>query len=324
VIEDAPAGVTGGRAGGFGLVVGIGDPGHRRLYDCGADVVVPGVGDLPTDIGVWPSLVPFPPPALASVTEIVAALRPEPALFLDYDGTLTDIVADPARAIIDERRRNLLRRLASRLPLAILSGRGLDDVRSMVGVDGITYAGSHGFEIDRPGGRPFEHEGAAAVLPDLDAAGSELEAGAAGLPGVRVERKRFAIAVHTRQAADDEVRRRAAELTTRVASRFPSLIETGGKEIHELRPNVDWDKGAALAYLLELFPGSPTPLYVGDDLTDEDAFLRARMLGGIGVRVGAVGSGADTWAYYLLEDPEKTIEFLEDLLEVLEGAGRAR
>jgi trehalose-phosphatase len=319
VIEDAPAGVAAGRAGGFGLVVGIGDTGHRRLFDSGADVVVPGVGDLPLDIGMWSSLVPPPALALESVTEIVSALGSEPALFLDYDGTLTDIVADPAQATIDDGARDLLRRLASRVPLAILSGRGLSDVRNMVGVDELTYAGSHGFEIDRPGGRHFEHEGAVAVLSDFDAAQRELEAGVAGLPGVRVERKRFAIAVHTRQAGDDEVRQQAGELTTQIASRLPTLTQTGGKEIHELRPNVDWDKGAALAYLLELMPGSPTPLYIGDDLTDEDAFLRARILGGIGIRVGEVGSGADTWADYVLDSPEQTIVLLEHMVDVFEG-----
>ncbi len=319
VIEDAPAGVAAGRAGGFGLVVGIGDPSQRGLFDSGADVVVPGVGDLSLDIGVWPSLLPLPASALESVTKIVSGLGAEPALFLDYDGTLTGIVADPAQATIDAGARELLRRLAARVPLAIVSGRGLSDVRDMVGVDGLTYGGSHGFEIDRPGGRHFEHEGAVAVLSDLDAAQRELEAGAVGLAGVRVERKRFAIAVHTRLATGDDVRQKAGELTTHVAAQHPTLTETGGKEIHELRPNVDWDKGAALAYLLELMPGSPTPLYVGDDLTDEDAFLRARIIGGIGIRVGEVGSGADTWADYLLDGPEQTIALLESMLDAFAG-----
>jgi trehalose 6-phosphate phosphatase len=319
VIEDAPAGVAAGRAGGFGLVVGIGDPGHHRLSESGADVVVTGVGDLPLDIEVWPSLLSVPAPALDSVTEIVTALGAEPALFLDYDGTLTPIVADPAQATIDEGARELLRRLASRVPLAIVSGRGLSDVREMVGVDGITYGGSHGFEIDRPGGRHFEHEGAVAVLADLDAAQTALEAGVAGLDGVRVERKRFAIAVHTRLAVNDDVRQQAGELTAQVAAKHPTLTQTGGKEIHELRPNVDWDKGAALAYLLELMPASPRPLYIGDDSTDEDAFLRARVIGGIGIRVGEVGSGADTWADYLLDGPEQTIALLESILDAFEA-----
>jgi alpha,alpha-trehalase len=323
VVEDAPAGMAAGRAGGFGLVVGIGDAGRRGPFESGADVFVPGVGDLPLDIALWPSLIPTPAAALESVTEIVTTLGAEPALFLDYDGTLTGIVDDPAQAIIDQGVRDLLRRLASRVPLAILSGRGLGDVRDMVGVDGLTFAGSHGFEIDRPGGGHFEHEEAVAVLSDLDAAQTELEAGVTGLPGVRVERKRFAIAVHTRRATDHEVRHLAAALTSRVASRFRSLIETGGKEIHELRPNVDWDKGAALAYLLELMPRSATPLYIGDDLTDEDAFLRARTLGGVGIRVGEVGSGADTWADYVLDGTEQTIVFLEKMLAVLEVVRRS-
>jgi trehalose-phosphatase len=315
VIEDAPAGVMAGRAGGFGLVVGIGDPGQPRLSDCGADVVVQGVGNLPLDISLWAGLVPPPASALEALTEIVSALGVEPALFLDYDGTLSGIVADPARATIDDGARDLLRQLALRVPLAIVSGRGLGDVRNMVGVDGLTYAGSHGFEIDRPGGRHFEHQEAVAVLSDLDAAETELEAGVAALPGVTVERKRFAIAVHTRRVDDVAVKQMAKELAAQVASRFAALTQSEGKEVHELRPNVARDKGAALAYLLELMPGSPTPLYIGDDLTDEDGFLRARILGGIGIRVGEVGSGADTWADYILDSPEQTIALLGNMLE---------
>jgi trehalose-phosphatase len=158
------------------------------------------------------------------------------------------------------------------------------------------------------------------VLSDLDAAETELEAGVAALPGVTVERKRFAIAVHIRRADDAAVKQKAKDLTARVASRLPALTQTEGKEVHELRPNVDWDKGAALAYLLDVMPGSPTPLYIGDDLTDEDAFFRARILGGIGIRVGEVGTGADTWADYLLDGPEQTIAFLGNVLDVVEGS----
>jgi trehalose-phosphatase len=255
---------------------------------------------------------------LEALTEIVSALGVEPALFLDYDGTLSGIVADPARATIDDGARDLLRQLALRVPLAIVSGRGLGDVRNMVGVDGLTYAGSHGFEIDRPGGRHFEHQEAVAVLSDLDAAETELEAGVAALPGVTVERKRFAIAVHTRRVDDVAVKQMAKELAAQVASRFAALTQSEGKEVHELRPNVAWDKGAALAYLLELMPGSPTPLYIGDDLTDEDGFLRARILGGVGIRVGEVGTGAETWAGYLLDSPEQTMTLLGTMKEAFE------
>jgi trehalose-phosphatase len=90
----------------------------------------------------------------------------------------------------------------------------------------------------------------------------------------------------------------------------------GGKEIHELRPAIDWDKGAALTHLRDLLPGEPTPLYVGDDDTDEDGFLAVRKLGGLGILVGET-SGGDTWADFTISDPAQAIDFLAQLAEVV-------
>src|SRR5215510_16384450 len=90
------------------------------------------------------------------------------AVFLDYDGTLTPIVSHPEDAWLPESMRETLRSLAGRLPVAILSGRDLDDVRGRVLVDGIVYAGSHGFDIAGAGG--VRRELGAACLSVLDAA----------------------------------------------------------------------------------------------------------------------------------------------------------
>src|SRR5215470_12584784 len=94
------------------------------------------------------------------------------AVFLDYDGTLTPIVSHPEDAWLSESMRQTLRSLAGRVPVAILSGRDLDDVRGRVLVDGIVYAGSHGFDIAGAGG--FRKELGAAHLTVLDAAETEL------------------------------------------------------------------------------------------------------------------------------------------------------
>lgn len=320
VVEDAPAGVRAGSQGGFGLVVGIGDE-TSGLKESGADVVVGGIGDLPVEIEKWTDLLSLPA-AKDSMTEIIAALDDWPAIFLDYDGTLTPIVDDPANATIGESERNVLRRLAARAPVAIVSGRGLDDVRSLVGVADITYAGSHGFEIMRPDGSRYEHEAAAPALPDLDRAQSLLEEGTADLDGVVIERKRFAIAVHTRRAASQQIRERAAQLARDVTAKFERLALTGGKEVHELRPDVDWDKGTALAYLLETFPDSRVPLYIGDDVTDEDAFSKIRTSGkGVAVLVGKGSAPAQTWASYILVDTDESLEFLDRLAGAYESEG---
>ncbi len=233
-------------------------------------------------------------------------------MFLDYDGTLTPIVDDPAAATIGEEQREVLARLAAIVPVAILSGRGLDDVKSLVAVEGLTYSGSHGYEIEMPDGSRSEQDAAADAVPQLDEAGELLAAGAVDLPGVMIERKPYAIAVHTRRAETQQAREEAGELAREVASRFDRLSLRGGKEIHELRPAHDWDKGAALKQLLELIEGSPVPIYIGDDETDEDGFLAVRTLSGVGILVGTA-AGSETWAGFLLDDPGEVLELLSTL-----------
>ncbi|MGH3441814.1 MAG: trehalose-phosphatase [Nitriliruptorales bacterium] len=242
------------------------------------------------------------------------------AVFLDYDGTLTPIVEDAAAATIDDAARDAIRELAAVCTVAVVSGRDLDDVRGMVGVEGIHYAGSHGFDILAPdGGRTQKGRG---FLLDLDAAEAELRARIGGVPGARLERKRFAIAVHFRQvdpARVEEVKA-AVEEVGAVQAR---LRVTGGKMILELRPDIDWDKGRALAWLLdELDLDDPgvVPLYVGDDETDEDAFreLRGR---GIGIVVRGEDDDRPTLADLALDDPAQAVRFLRDLRGLLEDSG---
>lgn len=316
VVEDAQAGVRAGVRGGFAIVVGVDPRGSSALADVGADVVVRGVADLPTEISGWARLIADPRPALGALDVILESLGENPAIFLDYDGTLTPIVDDPAAANIADPERAVLRRLAVVAPLYVISGRGLDDVKAHVGVEDITYSGSHGFEIERPDGERFVQDEVASVVPELDEADAALRSQIAKLPGVMIERKPYAIAVHTRRAETDEARRKAKELAERVGSEHAGLVVRGGKEIFELRPAIDWDKGAALAHLLELLPGDPVPLYVGDDDTDEDAFAEVRRRLGVGVLVGAAG-GSETWAGFTLSDPGETIEFLSKLAEGL-------
>lgn len=316
VIEDAPAGVKAGRLGGFAVVVGIDADGTSQLSESGADFVVRGVGELSHDPAEWAGRIPDPPSALQAFEAIVDQLGGKPAVFLDYDGTLTPIVDDPDAANIGDHERTVLHRLAGKVPLGIVSGRGLDDVRSHVSVEGLTYSGSHGFEILMPDGERVEQEKAGEAVPLLDQAEGLLVDGATGLPGIMIERKPYAIAVHTRRARSEEARAAAGDLANEVASRFEGLVLRGGKELHELRPAIDWDKGAALVHLRSLLPDDPAPLYVGDDETDEDGFWAVRREGGLGILVGE-RKGGDTWADFTLSEPRQTIEFLSRLADSL-------
>jgi trehalose 6-phosphate phosphatase len=178
-------------------------------------------------------------------------------------------------------------------------------------VAGLAYAGSHGFDMLLPDGarerKGDEH------LDALDAAEQQLRDDLASADRVRVERKRYAIAVHTREA-DDAAERTAHDAVDVVVGDSDDLRVTGGRDIRELRPDIEWDKGQALlrlADVLDLSTDVHPPVYVGDDLTDEDAFAVIADTG-----VGVVVAGADereTAAHLRLDDPGQ----ITDLLRLL-------
>jgi trehalose-phosphatase len=324
VVEDATSGVQAGRDGDFGLVVGVDRDGAAEgLRKSGADVVVRDLGELPGLGRAAPREVPIArlPSALNRLNEMEAILlRPRPLVFLDYDGTLTPIVDDPSEARLPSETRDALRRLADLCTLAVVSGRDRKDVQELVGLDDLYYAGSHGFDVRGPGGSQ-ERKGDEYV-PTLREAGHRLESLTEDLDGVQVERKRYAVAVHFRNAGpglEPTVRARVE----RVRDSLPDLRMTGGKMIFELRPDLEWDKGRAILHLQEIFRKvgeDGPPLYVGDDLTDEDAF-RALEGSGIGVVVRGEEDDRPTEADYSLAGPGQVRTFLEEMIELLEGRG---
>jgi alpha,alpha-trehalase len=237
------------------------------------------------------------------------------AVFLDYDGTLTPIVEDHARAFLGDDMRAAVATLADYCKVAVVSGRDLRTLRDLVQLDGVAYAGSHGFEIAGPEGLGSLEKGAE-FLPVLDDAEDRLRARLAGVAGHAVERKRFSIAVHFRRAAlKDEGRIEA--VVDAVLSACPGLRKGYGKKVFELRPDIDWDKGRAVDWLLGRLGAARTtvlPIYVGDDVTDEDAF---RALAGRGVTLVVQGSDDRlTTADYALADTDEVRQFLRFLREI--------
>src|SRR5205807_6887187 len=133
------------------------------------------------------------PSALGHVPEIVGG-GDELAVFLDYDGTLTPIISQPDQAVLMDSTRAILRTLAAKMPVAILSGRELKDVRKRVDIDRIVYAGSHGFDIAGP--RGLRKEVATEFPARLDRLEKELGNPLAVMVGARMELERFSIGSH--------------------------------------------------------------------------------------------------------------------------------
>ena len=255
------------------------------------------------------------PNALTDV-ELRRRLAEQPfAVFLDYDGTLTPIVARPELAVLDDDMRAALARLAEHTVVGVISGRDVEDVRAMVDTAGLWYAGSHGFDIVAPDGDRVELEAAEAFRGALGDAAAALRSALASIPEAWVEEKRYADAVHFRQVDDAAIVDVEAAVDRAVAA-HPGLRKTGGKRVFELRPDIDWDKGHALWSLFEragLRRGMSLPVFVGDDLTDEDAFVA---LGADGAGIVVADTPRDTAARYFLRDPGEVRSFLDELARV--------
>jgi alpha,alpha-trehalase len=309
VVEDAVTGVQAGRAGNFGLVVGIArDGGRTELRQNGADLVVADLAEL-TVSGKSVAGDPLPS-ALAEFSKIAGqAAGRRIALFLDYDGTLTPIVDTPEKAVIPDDIREALAALARQCPVGVISGRDLNDVREKVGIDSVVYAGSHGFEIAGSKEFPVSRRVGEEFLPLLDRAAQELVAKLTGIPALLVERKKFAIAVHYRLVDPQRVKEIEGAVDG-VVARFPGLRKSAGKKVFELQPEVDWHKGKALLALLDLLEldrDDVLPVYIGDDRTDEDAF---RVLKRRGIAIVVRERPYPTAAAYSLRSPAEVGQFL--------------
>lgn len=235
---------------------------------------------------------------------------------LDFDGTLAPIAPDPATVTLPPAAREALVRLCRRqdTDLAVISGRALEDLRARIALPALYYAGNHGLEIEGPGIQEVHRE-ATLIRPQLTACVAHLRDALAGEPGVFLEDKGLTLSIHYRRATAPDVEARLRALLEAAIAETPALRLTEGKKIFEVRPNVPWDKGRALRFLLgTLEDGGALPipaLFAGDDRTDEDAF-RALQGRGDGIVVAAEpppGSAASAY----LRSPEEVAALLEAL-----------
>lgn len=225
--------------------------------------------------------LPQPPPL---------RLSPQTALFLDFDGTLVDIADHPDEVLVSPALPDLLQALSDRLEgrLALISGRSLAALEAMLGPLDVAMAGSHGGEF-----RPVRQGGVEALADPLEASVVErLGAFAHANGDMLVEPKPFSVAVHYRRHphARDDLLACAQEIAD-----ADGLKLKHGKQVVELvMPGSD--KGSAVAAFMSRTPFSGTaPLFLGDDVTDEDAFGAVSQFAGTGVLVGPMRHTAARW-----------------------------
>jgi trehalose 6-phosphate phosphatase len=223
-----------------------------------------------------------PPPPLSRLAPA--------ALFLDFDGTLVELAEAPGAIAVPAGLTPLLDRLCERLDgrLAIVSGRAVDDLRRHLGACAVALSGSHGAELHYADGRSIQ----VSVPPGLAEARESVRRFAAGDEGLLVEEKPAGVALHYRLSPE---RAEEADAFLEALAERSGLTLQRGKMVAELRPESS-DKGAALRRLMGEPPfAGARPVFVGDDLTDEDAFRAVASLGGEGVLVGADRPSAARW-----------------------------
>ena len=233
------------------------------------------------------------------------------ALFLDFDGTLVEIAEKPDAVRLAESTRATLTRLQRSLDgaLAIITGREIEVIDAMLSPFRCPVAGVHGLTRRDAGGRSHHRVVAAAFL---DAAERRLSEVAVAQPGLLVERKSHAIAIHYR--ARPELETVCLDTMEAIAEMDEEVRLVRGKMVIEARPS-GGDKGTAVADFMREAPfAGRRPLFAGDDVTDEDAFEAVNRLDGISLKIGL----GETKAQHRLADTAAFLAWLDKTADSLE------
>ena len=244
-------------------------------------------------------------------------------LLLDYDGTITPIAGKPGMAQLPLRTKRVLQRISqhSAFKLAIISGRNISEIKALVGIENIAYAGNHGLEIECPRGN-FVHPDAGEFQPLVKKLEQELEEKLGNIDGLLIENKIFTLSVHYRLVKESEVEkiREAVLAVVESGGGEDKLKLSQGKKVFEIGPPVAWNKGKAVEWLLDIYGEREVlPIFAGDDVTDEDGFEVMQRLGGISIFVGQENTLSS--AAYYLNSPDEVCCFLEKLLQAVFKSG---
>jgi len=222
-----------GRNGGFGLVLGVArENNEQELTRAGADLVVTDLAEIDIQLindwfgrkpkpffqnydhlkntqGIFPKEHLKDKKILINLTyqrsgKSVIDTDKKLVFFLDYDGTLTPIVASPELAVISQEMKQAVTELSKIHTVAVVSGRMREDVQNLVGIKGIFYAGSHGFDIKGPGGFTMIHPIAEKTIPLVSEIIEQLKQTLQDMEGVLIEEKKFSVAVHYRNLKKQE------------------------------------------------------------------------------------------------------------------------
>jgi trehalose 6-phosphate phosphatase len=241
-------------------------------------------------------------------------------LFLDYDGTLVPIAAAPDKAVISKEARDLLNELSKNrgCTVAVISGRSLKDIKSAVGLKNIIYSGNHGLEIDGPKLK-FKSVVPSGFKEIVRKIKLDLIERLAHVKGVLLEDKGYTLGVHYRlvNKEDTHLVKTAFHEAVIYYLAGNKIKINKGKMMLEVRPPMEWNKGKVVLWLLArqefaLKDSGIFPIYIGDDVTDEDAFAALKNKG----MTVFVGSSGKSGARYYLKGHKEVLKLLRKVLEL--------
>jgi len=228
------------------------------------------------------------------------------AYFCDIDGTLVAFAKHPDAVEVREEARHVLQQLfcVTHGAVALVSGRSLASIDALFHLPFLPAAGLHGLERRDPDGT---YQRVIDRLPGREQLLPALTALAARFPGLLLEDKGIALALHYRQVP--RLGGYLSHTIKRLVAPFPELTVLKGKYVFELKPHVA-NKGEAIAAFMRIPPFcGRTPVFLGDDVTDEYGFERINQLGGLSIKVGP----GQTLARYRLPNIEAALTWLQSL-----------
>jgi trehalose 6-phosphate phosphatase len=243
--------------------------------------------------------------------------------FLDFDGTLVEIAPTPADVEFAAPRKRWLEDILSlpRCSVGVVSGRPIDELRRIIGLDEIFYIGCHGLEWAAPDGARYTASPSPVLVDALSSLRAVMRAAMAGFAGVVVEDKGISLALHYRMAERDTAWAARKEFVRAVnwyQQQGVKLELLPGKEVLEAKP-AGTSKGDAVSKIWACYAPTALPIYIGDDVTDESAFSA---VAAAGLAIVVAPTPRATAARLFLKNPTEVYVFLRCLTHLREKVER--
>ena len=317
VVEDALSGVKAAKDGGFHVIA---LDRRNKLYSeflsLEADYIIPNLSSSQKLLHHYLFHAPKHAPESAfNAFPIILDLIHEGydfAIFLDYDGTLTPIAARPEQAVLSQEMQDCLTYCSQKYPTVIISGRELGNLKKHITIPTLFYSGNHGLQLEGPKNSEIFYQIGDEFKEDVQVVYEKLSLILEPIDGCLIENKIFSLSVHYR-LVDEGLHDFISYKIDNIIKNHPKLARFSGKKVFEIRPNIPWNKGTASANILNQFKSKNTkliPIYIGDDVTDEDAFKKF-ITNGITIKV--TNEFQKTHAHYFLNSPLEVQNFLENM-----------